>query len=81
MTRVVIDVREPEEFAVGHYPKAINIPSRQIKKIRTTHPEISLDDEIILYCESGMRAGTARRKLEKLGFTSVIARVNQYQVD
>lgn len=81
MSRVVIDVRQPREFADGHYQGAVNIPLKQIKKICTLYPNIHFSDEVIVYCHSGYRSGVARRKLVKLGFVSVESRVDQYQVD
>ncbi|MBP6880308.1 rhodanese-like domain-containing protein [Candidatus Saccharibacteria bacterium] len=81
MSRVVIDVRQAAEFDRGHYLEAVNIPLKQIKKIIKTHPDINLDDEIIVYCESGYRSGIARRKLVNLGFASVDSRVNQHQIN
>jgi rhodanese-related sulfurtransferase len=43
----VLDVRPPDEFALGHLPGAVNIPLRALKK---RLPEINPDREIIAYC-------------------------------
>jgi rhodanese-related sulfurtransferase/DNA-binding transcriptional ArsR family regulator len=43
----VLDVRPPDEFALGHVPGAVNIPLRALKERLT---EINPDQEIIAYC-------------------------------
>jgi rhodanese-related sulfurtransferase/DNA-binding transcriptional ArsR family regulator len=43
----VLDVRPPDEFALGHVPGAVNIPLRALKERLT---EISPDREIVAYC-------------------------------
>ena len=43
----VLDVRPPDEFALGHVPGAVNIPLRALKeRLR----EINPDREIVAYC-------------------------------
>lgn len=62
----VLDVRTPKEFAEGHVPGAVNIPYDQV----ASHlGEIPKDDEIVLYCHSGRRAGLAAEELEANGYT------------
>jgi len=43
----VLDVRPPDEFAVGHLPGAINIPLSELEKRLT---ELDPDHEIVAYC-------------------------------
>ena len=43
----VLDVRPPDEFALGHLPGAVNIPLRALKE---RLPEINPDREIVAYC-------------------------------
>src|SRR5262249_24065330 len=43
----VLDVRPPDEFALGHVPSAVNIPLRALKKRLS---EINPDREIVAYC-------------------------------
>lgn len=61
---MLIDVREPYEFKNAHIPNAKNIPLSKIKKQIN---EISVDKEIILYCQSGMRSKAAARTLRSKG--------------
>ena len=43
----VLDVRPPDEFALGHVPGAVNIPLRALKERLA---EINPDREIVAYC-------------------------------
>ncbi|MBI1260611.1 MAG: metalloregulator ArsR/SmtB family transcription factor [Rhizobiales bacterium] len=43
----VLDVRPPDEFAVGHVPGAINIPLSELEERLT---ELDQDHEIVAYC-------------------------------
>jgi ArsR family transcriptional regulator len=42
-----LDVRPPDEFALGHVPDAVNIPLSALKKRLA---EINPDREIVAYC-------------------------------
>lgn len=66
----LVDVRTPQEFKSGHIPTSISLPLDLIK----TSAAKSLPDkdaEIILYCQSGMRAKTAYLQLADMGYTNV----------
>lgn len=64
----IIDVREPEEIALGMIPGAISIPLMQIPdRIK----EIPKDEEAILVCRSGNRSGRACDFLAAQGFTRI----------
>lgn len=63
---VLLDVRTPEEFAAGHIAGAVNIPYDQV----AAHlGEIPKDEEVVLYCKSGRRAGLAAETLSANGYT------------
>jgi phage shock protein E len=64
----VLDVRKPAEFAEGHVPGAVNIPYDQVA---SRLDEIPKDDEIVLYCHSGRRAGLAAETLAANGYTKL----------
>ncbi len=66
----VFDVRTVGEFSGGHFPGAINIPVAQIATRLDKLGEPS--KQIILYCHSGMRSGSAKRILGSNGFNNVI---------
>lgn len=65
---LIVDVRSAKEYADGHLPGALNIPHDEIAR-RWTALNARRDQEIVLYCHSGRRAGLAQQALEKLDFT------------
>ncbi|MGB8434427.1 MAG: rhodanese-like domain-containing protein [Burkholderiales bacterium] len=67
---LVIDIREPNEYAVAHIINSRNVP---LKEIDTRVKEIARYKEkpVIVACESGNRAGGGVAALKKLGFTQV----------
>ena len=62
----VLDVRSPEEYASGHVPGAVNIPYDQIA---SRMAEVPKDQDVVLYCKSGRRAGIAAEALAGQGYT------------
>ena len=68
-TALLIDVREPDEFAEGHAENAKNIPLGDIEAGKLT--EANKTVKIYVYCRSGKRAGVAKTALEKQGYTNV----------
>ena len=81
MDKIIVDVREPQEYALGHVNGAINLPlsrfSEEIKRLE----ELSKDRELILYCQSGNRSGVAINILKSLGFTNLVNGINQTMVN
>jgi rhodanese-related sulfurtransferase len=65
---VVVDVREPDEYAGGHVPTAVNIP---LGDVRERSPELRGADTVYVICQSGRRSAFACDALESLGITSV----------
>ncbi|MFK8183694.1 MAG: rhodanese-like domain-containing protein [Phormidesmis sp.] len=68
---LILDVRSPEEYAEGHIPGAINIEYRDIPNQLDTIRSFN-SNEVIVYCERGVRAGVAERTLSDAGFEAVI---------
>ncbi|HWK17127.1 MAG TPA: molybdopterin-synthase adenylyltransferase MoeB [Solirubrobacteraceae bacterium] len=68
---VIVDVREPEEFAAGHIPGAKHVPKSYLEtRIEGAVPDRSA--HVILYCASGNRsAWAARTLLDDLGYENV----------
>ena len=67
---LLIDVRTPGEFSAGHVPGAINIPHTELAK-RLDEIRARQDKGLILYCESGRRAGIAAGILHDAGFDNI----------
>lgn len=76
-TALIVDVREPHEYAAGHVPGAINLPRGvlefQIWKQVGFPANTDVDRPVILQCQSGNRASLAAQSLEELGFTHTTA--------
>jgi rhodanese-related sulfurtransferase len=76
-TALIVDVREPNEYAAGHVPGAINIPRGvlefQIWKQIGFPANTEMDRPVILQCQSGNRASLAAQALTELGFTHTTA--------
>ena len=64
---VFLDVREPEELALGQISGSINIPLGQL---RERSAEIPRGKRVIVYCQVGQRGYFAARILSQLGFDS-----------
>lgn len=66
---LLIDVREPEEFAQSRIPGAILIPMSEINQ---RYDEIPRDREVVFYCRSGNRSRQVVDILkQQLGYTNL----------
>ena len=65
---VAVDVREPDEYAVGHIPGALLLP---LGDVLTRAAEVMPDKEAeyLVYCRTGRRSADAVQKLEAQGYT------------
>ncbi len=71
---VLLDVRTKEEFDAKHLDKAENISIQELDARMADVEKLTGGDKtkpIVLYCGSGKRAGTAKEKLVKAGYTQV----------
>lgn len=69
---LVLDVREPDEYATGHLPGAVNIPRGLLEfKLSGTPAYERRDLKIVLYCKTGGRAALAACALHEMGYVSV----------
>lgn len=77
-TLVVLDVREPVEYAFGHIPGAKNIPLGEIDQRLS---ELNPKQETWVICRSGSRSDMASRKLHEKGFTvkNVVPGMKEWQ--
>lgn len=68
---VLLDVRQPEEFAEQHIPNSILIPLGELPE-RLDEIEEYRDKEIVVICRSGNRSGQACMFLTMSGFENVL---------
>ena len=80
MDRIIIDVREPLEFKLGHVKGAINIPPSKLMAGAAKLENVPKDTELVLYCISGSRSNVAINILKDLGYTNLINGINKSHV-
>ncbi len=77
---LLIDVREPGEFAAGHLPGAVNLPRGVLEFAIEAHPALACEASptladrsrhLVVYCLTGGRAALATDSLQRLGFTRI----------
>ena len=66
---LVLDVREPEEFAAGHVPGAVNLPQADLADRGSTSCRAIARCCVI--CQGGYRSLRAAQFLEQMGFEQV----------
>lgn len=67
---VVVDVRSAREYRSGHIPGAVHIPHSSVVA-RLDELKRHKGDDIIVYCEAGVRARFAQNALARAGFLRV----------
>ena len=68
---ILIDVRTPEEHQEGFIPGTdFNIDYRELQQ-RYREIEATLEDHIVVYCQSGHRSNIAANTLAELGYKHV----------
>lgn len=78
---LLLDVREPAEFALLRIPGSINVPRGVLEQscewdYDETEPELAGADharEIVVICRSGKRSLLAADVMQQLGFSNVIS--------
>ncbi|HLK29696.1 MAG TPA: rhodanese-like domain-containing protein [Puia sp.] len=69
MNSTIIDVRTPDEYALGHAKNSMNIPLQELYE----HIEDlkKIQGEIVVCCASGVRSAKAYRILQQNGFEKI----------
>lgn len=67
---IILDVREQDEYDVGHIPGAILIPYTRIEE-EASEKLTDKDQLILVYCRSGRRSKIAADALVELGYTNI----------
>jgi phage shock protein E len=65
-----LDVRSSSEYESGHIEGAIHLPHTNVTE-QASSLLPNKDDEILIYCRSGGRAGKAEVILKELGYTNI----------
>jgi rhodanese-related sulfurtransferase len=68
---VILDVREPDEFANGSIDSSQNMPLGLIRNVKKGQIENLKEEKICVYCASGYRGNIAADELVKAGFSAV----------
>jgi rhodanese-related sulfurtransferase len=68
---LVIDVREPNEYAESHAPGTTLIPLGQLES-RLSEIRAHQNQPLVLFCRSGKRSAQAQEILVKAGFTKAV---------
>uniref|UniRef100_A0A7S1J187 Rhodanese domain-containing protein n=1 Tax=Eutreptiella gymnastica TaxID=73025 RepID=A0A7S1J187_9EUGL len=78
---VLLDVRNPSEVQQGAIPSSRNVPLPLLLKLPAAQdwehafPDVELpglNEEIVVYCQAGVRSEMAAQHLRSLGFKNVI---------
>jgi rhodanese-related sulfurtransferase len=67
---LLLDVRTPEEFAIGHFERATLLPLADIQAGKM--PTVAKDKPLYVYCRSGNRSAEAVQLLRQAGFSIVV---------
>ncbi|MFP4022149.1 MAG: FAD-dependent oxidoreductase, partial [Halanaerobium sp.] len=65
----IVDVREKDEYEMGHLTNSVNIP---LSELRERTDEIPKDQPVYLHCRSGQRSYNAVLALQGRGYDNVI---------
>ena len=76
---VILDVRQPDEFAAGHLAKAINLDWLNPSAFSEGMAKLDKDHTYYIYCRSGRRSNAAASKMKRdlgcdLGFDALVDR-------
>ncbi|MCW2783297.1 MAG: UBA/THIF-type binding protein, partial [Marmoricola sp.] len=74
----IVDVRETDEFGLGHLPGAKHVPRGHLEsRIEGVAPDRK--QRVVLYCASGNRSAlAARTMLNDLGYEDVVSMTGGY---
>lgn len=81
MQRIIIDVREPFEYAMGHVQGALNIPPAELMAGARKLDGVAKDTELVLYCNSGSRSNMSINLLADMGYTNLVNGINKSHVE
>ena len=68
---VVIDLREPNEWNLGHLPGALHIPRGRLES--QIEARVKRDQPVVVYCQGGSRSALAADTLREMGYEHVVS--------
>jgi len=68
---LILDVRSSAEYEASHVPGALNIPHDELAERLGELDEVR-NETVVVYCQSGVRAGIATSLLAEAGFEDVL---------
>ena len=71
-------VRTPGEYLSGHIKGALNVPHDELERRLGEIPG-DISSEIVVYCQSGRRAGIAEKILVEKGYTNIKHLIGHWQ--
>ena len=66
---VYLDVREPNEWNLGHLPNAVFLPRGNLES--NIEARVGRDEAIVIYCARGNRSALAADTLQQMGYENV----------
>jgi rhodanese-related sulfurtransferase len=75
---ILLDVRDPQEFAAGHLPGAMNI-SRGTLEFVVFNKITDQNAKIVVYCKTAARSALATKTLNDLGYKNAILMNASYE--
>ena len=66
---IYLDVREPNEWNLGHLPQAVHLPRGNLEgKVEVM---IGRDQQVVIYCARGNRSALAALTMKQMGYVNV----------
>jgi rhodanese-related sulfurtransferase len=76
---VLIDVREPDEYAAGHIGGAVNLPRGLLEFKLSGNPALERRDlAVVLYCKTSGRAALSAVSMQAMGYLNVTSIAGGY---
>ena len=66
---IYLDVREPNEWTLGHLPNAMHIPRGNLES--NIEARAGREETIVIYCARGNRSALAADTLQQMGYENV----------
>jgi len=68
---IYLDVREPNEWNLGHLPQAVHIPRGNLEsKVEGLVPR---EARVVVYCARANRSALAADTMQSMGYTDVVS--------